>query len=217
MLYLAIHGHESADRLPPGEVQARLERLSAEIDRGFQGLAHEPKGRGFIRSCFTDTGQPQPWRRQRAESPSGLAPPWESGYGLRIAAEFAVKCFDRYRQLPEGQVKQKYRQMILDTAEAYPDPPEKVDLWPRDFGYVIYCHLAAHSLTGDARYLDRARHFADKAILLFFDDRSPLPKASVRSRHYESVTMGDVLLYSLLRLDLAISKRHVSVPDVIID
>jgi len=219
MLYLAIHGHESAQRLPPGELREKLERLCAEIDRGFQGLPHEPKGRGFIRACFTDTGEPQPWRKDKPNSPSGWSPPWESGYGLRISAEFAVKSYDRYRQLSDGAVKTKYRQFILDTADAYEtqEPPAGVDLWPRDFGYVIYCQLAAHNLAGDAKYLDRARHFADKALAVFFDGNSPLPRASVKSRHYESVTMSDVLLYALLRLDLTLNKKTTSLQDVIID
>jgi hypothetical protein len=88
---------------------------------------------------------------------------------------------------------------------------------PGDFGYVVYCQLAAHRLSGDAKYLDVARHFADRATALFFDGRSPLPKASTKSRHYESVTMGDVLLYALLCLHLALSNKTVSAPDVIID
>jgi len=219
MLYLAIHGHESANRLPRGEVRERLERLCSEIDRGFQGLPHEPKGRGFIRACFTDSGEPQLWRKDKPHGPGGWSPPWESGYGLRISAEFAVKSYDRYRQLPDGAVKDKYRRFILETADAYEnqDPPAGVDLWPRDFGYVIYCQLAAQNLSGDATYLDRAKRFADKAIALFFDGNSPLPRASVKSRHYESVTMSDVLLYALLRLYLTLSNKSVSLPDVIID
>lgn len=219
MLYLAIHGHESAQRLPHGETRERLERLCAEMDRGFQGLPHEPKGRGFIRACYTDTGQVQPWRKTQPNSPSGWSPPWESGYGLRISAEFAVKSYDRYRQLPDGPVKAKYRQFILDTADAYEnqDPAAGADLWPRDFGQVIYCQLAAYHISADAKYLDRARHFADKAVAVFFDRDSPLPRASVKSPHYESVTMSDVLLYVLLRLDLTLNQRSVSVPDVIID
>ncbi|MBI5397628.1 MAG: hypothetical protein HZA91_20210 [Verrucomicrobia bacterium] len=219
MMYLAIHGHESANRLPRGEVRERLERLCAEIDRGFQGLAHEPKGRGFIRTCFTDSGEVQVWRKEQKNSPGGYTPPWESGYGLRISAEFGVKSYDRYQQLPDGEVRQKYRRFILETADAYEnhEPPEGVDLWPRDFGYVIYGQLAAFHISGDAKCLDRARHFADKAVALFFDGKSPLPRASVKSRHYESVTMGDVLLYALVRLDLILRKKPVSVPDVIID
>jgi unsaturated rhamnogalacturonyl hydrolase len=219
MMYLAIHGHESAARLPRGEMRERLEKLCAEIDRGVQGLPHEPKERGFIRACFTDTGKPQLWRKDRPNGPGGWSPPWESGYGLRILAEFAVKSYDRYRQLPDGPVRQTYRRYILETADAYEnqDPPKDVDLWPRDFGYVIYCQLAAHAIDGDAKRLAVARHFADKAVATFFDGKSPLPRASVKSRHYESVTMGDVLLYALLRLDLTLSKTSVSLPDVIVD
>lgn len=219
MMYLAIHGHESAQRLPRGQARERLEKLCAEIDRGFQGLPHEPKGRGFIRACFTDTGEAQPWRKEQKNSPGGWSPPWESGYGLRISAEFAVKSYDRYRQLPDGEVRQKYRRFVLDTADAYEEqePPADVDLWPRDFGYVIYGQLAAHNISGDAKHLDRARHFADKAVALFFDGTSPLHRASVKSRHYESVTMGDVLLYALVRLELALNKKTVSVADVIVD
>ena len=85
------------------------------------------------------------------------------------------------------------------------------------FGYVIYCQLAAYAIDSDVKHLALARHFADKALAMFFDGKSPLPRASVKSRHYESVTMGDVLLYALLRLDLTLSKTSVSLPDVLID
>ena len=78
--------------------------------------------------------------------------------------------------------------------------------------------MAAHRISGDAKKcLDVARHLADRAVALFFDGRSPLPKASTESRHYESVTMGDVLLCACSRLGLALSNKSVSAPDVIID
>ena len=54
-------------------------------------------------------------------------------------------------------------------------------------------------ITGERKYLNRADHFAQQAIKLFFDEGSPLPKASSRHDHYEAITRGDTLMMALLK------------------
>lgn len=138
---------------------------------------------------------------------------------MRITAEFGVKAFDRLQHLPEGETKQRYHQLVLEAADAYEgnDPPPGVDLWPRDYAYAIKVQLAAHDLTGEQRFLDRAQHLADLAIQTFWSPESPLPRASVRSKHYESVTMGDLLLFALLQLHLKQIGQTTDVPLTFID
>jgi hypothetical protein len=60
----------------------------------------------------------------------------------------------------------------------------------------------AHDLTSDEVYLDRAHHFARMALDMFFDESSPLPKASSKHRHYEAITRADNLMMEILRLYL---------------
>ena len=59
--------------------------------------------------------------------------------------------------------------------------------------------LAAEDLTGDERYMTRARELADMAVAIFFDG-SPLPRASSKHGHYEAITRGDTLVMALLNL-----------------
>ncbi|WP_236980402.1 hypothetical protein [Membranihabitans maritimus] len=55
-------------------------------------------------------------------------------------------------------------------------------------------------MSSEKDYLDRANYFAGKAIEMFLNDTSPLPKASTHHDHYEAITRGDTLMMSLLRL-----------------
>ena len=65
---------------------------------------------------------------------------------------------------------------------------------------VIFHLLAAYEQSGEAKYLDRADHFARLGVRTFLGDGSPLPRASSRHDHYEAITRGDTLMMALLRL-----------------
>ena len=65
---------------------------------------------------------------------------------------------------------------------------------------------AAHRLTRDAKFLDRADVFAKAALDVFFKDGSPLPRASSKHNHYETITRGDTLAMVLLDLWAACAK-----------
>jgi hypothetical protein len=52
-------------------------------------------------------------------------------------------------------------------------------------------------------YLDQARKLADAAVRIFWGDDG-LPRASSKSKHYESITGADTLGLSLVELHLGI-------------
>ncbi|MHC4573642.1 MAG: hypothetical protein ACYS76_05850 [Planctomycetota bacterium] len=55
-------------------------------------------------------------------------------------------------------------------------------------------------MTGETRYLERADYYAERALELFFDGSSALPKATSKHNHYEAVTGSDTLMMALLEL-----------------
>jgi hypothetical protein len=59
--------------------------------------------------------------------------------------------------------------------------------------------VAASRPAGVADYLTRGRHLADRAVEIFWGG-CPLPRASSRSDHYESITGADTLALALLHL-----------------
>jgi hypothetical protein len=91
---------------------------------------------------------------------------------------------------------------VLDAAKLYlrSEPEIKAALHPRALGHVIYLMLGAYELTGERLYLERADYFGRRALELFFDDGSALPKATSKHKHYEAVTGGDTLMMAMLKL-----------------
>ena len=72
---------------------------------------------------------------------------------------------------------------------------------PTPFGHLISLQLAAWRSTARQVYFDRARELDDAALEKFFDN-SPLPRASLKVGHYESITGADSLAMALLELHL---------------
>ncbi|MCK4920092.1 MAG: hypothetical protein KAS71_03540 [Bacteroidales bacterium] len=56
------------------------------------------------------------------------------------------------------------------------------------------------NITGEKEYLERANYFGKLGIKLFLDDGLPLPTATNKHDHYESITGGPLFMYSLLNL-----------------
>ena len=69
--------------------------------------------------------------------------------------------------------------------------------------------MNAYEITTDEIYMERADHFARMALDMFFDDSSPLPKASSKHWHYEAITRADNLMMELLRLYLVANKIEI--------
>ena len=129
---------------------------------------------------------------------------WEVNYGQKTHARMANRCYQRFKQLEttHPDLARKYQQMILSAADLYlrtkPDPDTLVK--PKAVAEVITLLLNAWNITGNRKYLDRADYFGRMGIELFLDDGLPLPKATNRHDHYESITGGPFFMHTLLKL-----------------
>src|SRR5262249_28102571 len=81
-------------------------------------------------------------------------------------------------------------------------PEEDVDAWPQSFAHAISTEIAAWRLTNGAKYLNQARSLAQLAVELFWQD-NPLPRASLQTGHYETITGCDSLALALLEVHAA--------------
>ena len=65
------------------------------------------------------------------------------------------------------------------------------------FGHVISTEVAAYRLTKRPLYLEAAQRLAHVAVDIFWQD-NPLPRASLQTGHYETITGADSLALALL-------------------
>jgi len=141
-------------------------------------------------------------------------PTWQAGYASGVVADWAMFAVGRYEQvqLPE------FRDVAVAVADAYVDtlPDEDVDVWPMSFAHVISAQVAAYRFTGRLVYLGEARRFAQMAVDLYFQDRA-VPRASLKTDHYETITGGDSLALALLEVHAAAAGLDVAIPANTID
>lgn len=204
-LSLAIDCAAAAPRVP----KPLATRLRAFVDREDEvfcswkhGLASSG---GFVVQADRASGTPSTDR----------SPRWDAHYGGAATAMIGVMCVSRY----ENSGKVGYRDLIRAAADAYLDigPAEGADAWPMTFGHVISLELAAWRSTAERKYLDRARELGLIAIELFFQDRA-LPRASMKTGHYETITGADTLALALVEVHLAsLHITAVTAPDNTID
>jgi len=191
-LSLAIDCHGAAHRAPE-PLAGRLRAFAAREDEIFCALPHELKRTGgFVESADAATGEPTGPHTAR----------WSGRYPGHTTAQVALLCVSRY----ENTGKVAYRELIHAAADLYLDslPGEKVDdAWPATFGHAISLELAAWRSTARQAYLDCARKLANRAVEQFFGS-SPLPRASLKTDHYESITGADTLALALVELHLQI-------------
>jgi hypothetical protein len=177
---------DAAARLVPESLASKLSPLAARTDDGFCLLPHfEGDNAGFAGDRL-DMGS------QR----------WIPGkWPLITIARTGMECVARYENT--GDVR--YRDLIHRAADVYLDslPNEGTDAWPITFGHAISLQVAAWRSTAQQVYLDRARALADFAVKHFFD-QGPLPRASLKSNHYEAITGADTLALGLVELHLHI-------------
>jgi hypothetical protein len=81
-------------------------------------------------------------------------------------------------------------------------PEEDVDVWPASFAHVISAEIAAWRFTREEKFLNQGRTFGRMAIEIFWQD-NPLPRASMQTGHYETITGADSLALALLDLHAA--------------
>jgi hypothetical protein len=183
-LSLAIDVWEGAKKVPE-KLAKKMRHSASRTDELFLKLDHDlgPNGKGFVGNSHVDTLVPN--------ANGGRSSPWGHAGSANL-------CLVRYNQVKlEG-----YKKLALDTAGFYltSEPPIEFALHPSSLGQIIYLMLGAHELTGERRYLKRADYYAERAVELFFDESSPLPKATSKHEHYEAVTRADTLMMAMLRL-----------------
>lgn len=141
-------------------------------------------------------------------------PTWQAGYASGVTADWAMFGWARWQQVR----RQEFRDLVVAVADAYVDalPDEDVDVWPMSFAQVISAQVAAYKLTDRSVYLDQARRFARMAVELYFQD-SPLPRASLKTDHYETITGADSLALALLEVHAAANNLNTSIPPNTID
>jgi hypothetical protein len=145
---------------------------------------------------------------------AGQKPMWAASYGSTTAATYAMFCVARHQQ--DG--KEAYRDVVIATADAYLNslPEEDVDVWPMSFAHAISIELAAYRWTGRETYLQRGCCFARMAVQTFWQD-NPLPRASFKTGHYETITGADSLALSVLELHAVLNGLKINVPSNTID
>lgn len=188
------------------ELAHRMRTLALRQDEDFLRAPHEiAKGGGFAVTLHTHTAQP----RVRAMNRPFTAL-WASGYGYSAHAGPANLCHERMQQLRETHpaLADRYRRLVLAAADQYlTAEPDMAELQKPDaFADVIDLLLSSAALTDDERYLRRADHFGRIALELFLGDGLPLPRATHRHVHYETITGGPDLMRALLSLHQALRR-----------
>jgi hypothetical protein len=126
---------------------------------------------------------------------------WKTGDSEETIAQIGMLYVSRYDNT--GNVG--YRDLLVGAADAYLGsfPEKDVDVWPATLGHSISLELAAWRHTARPIYLERARKLADWAVQNFWGT-SALPRASLKAKHYESITGADTLALALLELHLQV-------------
>lgn len=186
-LSLAIDCDGAALRVPES-VASRLRKVAAREDEIFCSLPHDVKKNGsFIISAFREGGL----------RTSG----WKARHDSYTTAQIGMMCVSRY----DNTGKVVYRDLIFAAADAYLDslPADSDDAWPATFGHAISLEIAAWRHSADWKYMERARKLGDIAVEKFWGTNA-LPRASLKTSHYESITGADTLALALLELHLNI-------------
>jgi len=180
---------DGAARKVPEPLRTRLTTFAAREDAKFCALPHDLNEKnGFVKSHDATVSQ---------ISYTSL---WDPTLGRQTTAAVGVMCRSRY----ENTGRIGYRELILPAADAYLDslPGDDIDAWPLSFGQAITLELAAWRITARKRYYARAFELGEISIEKFFGD-SPLPRASLKTDHYESTTGADTLVLALAELHLS--------------
>jgi hypothetical protein len=153
-------------------------------------------------------------RQSRHETNAYVPPKWQSGYSASTLANEAMFCLARYEQTHQPA----YRDLLITIAEQYAgsQPEEDVDAWPMSFAHAISTEVAAYRYTQRPVFLEQARRFAHMAIELFWQD-APLPRASLKTGHYETITGADSLALALLEVHAITHRLTNAIPSNTID
>ena len=147
-------------------------------------------------------------------SPTVEAPLWKTGYSASTQASTAMFCLARYEQVH----KPAYKDAIVAIADKYANslPEEDLDAWPMAFAHAISTQVAAYRLTEQPVYRAQAQRLARMAVELYWQD-NPLPRASLKTGHYEAITGADSLALSLLEVHAIVNRLPIALPSNTID
>ncbi len=183
-----------ASILVPEPLASQLRAFSTKEDQRFCSLKHDLGGHGgFFQPGHPETG--------KALTEPRFTPLWDPKAARDTTAAVGMLCVARYEN---GGIP-CLRKLLIEAAQAYlkSDLPQDEDLWPLTVGQVISLEMAAWRATADRIYFDRAVELGHFAVKAFWGD-APLPRASLKSQHYENLTGADTLATSLLELHLSI-------------
>jgi hypothetical protein len=152
-------------------------------------------------------------QKELAGSTNG-PPLWQSGYSANTLAASAMFCLARYQQTTNPS----YRDLVIRHADRYLNsrPEEDVDAWPQSFAHAISTEVAAYRFTNRSTYLQQAETFAQMAVEIFWQD-NPLPRASMHTGHYETITRADSLALALLEVHAVTHSLTNGIPSNTID
>jgi len=191
LLSLAIDC-DGAARKVPEPLRTRLTTSATRLDESLCSLPHDLKGKqGFALRLDPAAAGPD----------VAYTSLWDAGRDRPTTAAVGMMCVSRY----ENTGRVAYRTFIVAAADAYLDslPGAQTDAWPLSFGQAISLELAAFRATAQKAYYARAFKLGEFAVQGFFAG-SPLPRASLKSDHYESVTGADTLALALAELHLQV-------------
>jgi len=153
-------------------------------------------------------------KQLRGDAKGYVPPKWQTGYSAGTISSSAMFCLARHQQTKNPA----YRDLLVAIADAYlgSRPEEDVDTWPLSFAHAISAQVAAWQFTKKPSYLEQARTFAQMAVDQFWQD-NPLPRASQKTGHYETITGGDSLALALLEVHAATNGLTIQIPANTID
>ena len=190
----------AASKMDSSVLRNRIINFASTLDRDFFRTPHQ-LSEGWSFALTLDAINGTPISRSSNKPYSEF---WESGYGYLTHSFIAKRCFRRLKTLEnyDSVSAEIYRGMILQTGDLYlrSEPDTSQLLKPQVFADAIMLMLNCYSLKPEESYRVRAFYLSGLAMELFFDNTSALPKATNRHNHYESITGGPELMYTMLLL-----------------
>jgi len=197
-LSLAIDLWRSADSgYVPDELAQRMQDMALMIDDVYHRLPHKVHEEGgFVQRSHVHTLEAITLLDEHEHSRTDR---WGGAYGHRATVKVANKCLLRFRQTES----EDYRRLVHDAASQYLDsePDPYLVIYPGTLGDAIFLMIGAYEITGDERFLERADYFGRLSLDMFFDEYTPLPRATSQHDHYEAnINRPDTLLMALFHL-----------------
>jgi len=133
----------------------------------------------------------------REQVAGNALPLWENGYSAGTLAGQAMYCMERFAQVG----REEHRELVIAIADRYRGsrPGEDMDAWPLSFAHAISTQAAAWRWTQAPAYREEALRLSRLAVGLFWQDQT-LPRASLQTGHYETITGADSLALALLEV-----------------